>query len=496
MSRGSVLETSTSYRRSIKNGKIYLKQNKTIEFGLEQLSKEYNKANKKPIAFDFKSASSHLLKENSNYNQNIHYIHYYPGRIFPYVPYYLLSIQAFKHLDGYLLDPFAGSGTILLESMMNPFFKRNALGVEINPIGRLISKVKTTSLNIEKVAQYTEEIISLFRDVKNMTDDIPKFKNREIWFSNNASKKLYKLRNAIQGLEIDTNYKDFFWLCFSSIIRKVAKADPYIPPPVVLKLQKYKDNPSKYKYLKKHLENAENPNVIKLFVKAVENSKNKLYLLNKVKEINDGLVKAEIVWDDTRCIKKAQLSERGRINKDSTVSIAANSIDIIFTSPPYLTAQKYIRTNKLELFWLGYTEKEVSDLEKASIGTEKIQNDCETSSLGIESIDSLLDYALPISPERALMVHKYFRDMIESLREMYHVLKAGGYLIMVVGDNKVLGKRVYTYRLLADAATQIGFKEIVTLKDLIRSRSMLTKRNGTGGLIKHEYIIILRKKVQ
>jgi hypothetical protein len=38
-------------------------------------------------------------------------------------------------------------------------------------------------------------------------------------------------------------------------------------------------------------------------------------------------------------------------------------------------------------------------------------------------------------------------------------------------------------------------KVVLTLKDLIRNRSMITKRNGTGGLIKNEYITILHKEV-
>ena len=465
----------------------------TIKFGLDQLNNEYIKRCKEPIIFDFKSASSHLLNEDSNYNQCIHYIHYYPGRIFPYVPFCLLSIKDFMHLNGYLLDPFAGSGTILLEALMNSVIKRSTLGVEINPLARLISKVKTTPLNMGAITQYTEKIISTYKDAKDAIECIPEFKNREIWFSDDAIKKLCKLRHAIHFLEADSNHKDFFWLCFSSIIRKVAKADPYIPPPVVLKPEKYKGTPNKYQYLKEYLESTENPGVLRLFKEAVFNNKKRLELLNKLREIKEGIVKAEIIWDDARSIKRASLSECGRLNKNSTGDLTPGSVDIIFTSPPYITAQKYIRTNELELFWLGYTEQEVNDLKKVSIGTERVQKGYEMSPLGIKSIDLLLDYALSLSSERAFMVHKYFRDMMESLKEMYRLLNKQGYLILVVGDNKVLGKKVDTYRLLADVASQIGFAEIVTLKDTIRSRSMMTRRNGTGGLIKNEYVAILKR---
>jgi hypothetical protein len=93
------------------------------------------------------------------------------------------------------------------------------------------------------------------------------------------------------------------------------------------------------------------------------------------------------------------------------------------------------------------------------------------------------------------MIYKYFKDMLEALKEMHRLLRNNGYAILVVGDNKVLDKRVDTYRLLVDAAVSIGFTEICILKDTIRSRSMMTKRNGTGGLIKNEYVAILKKEV-
>ena len=136
----------------------------------------------------------------------------------------------------------------------------------------------------------------------------------------------------------------------------------------------------------------------------------------------------------------------------------------------------------------------ISKIEDAWNNKEKIKKDLEYASLGIESIDSLIDYVLLKSYERGLMIYKYFKDMLEALKEMHRLLDREGYLILVVGDNKVLGKKVNTYRLLADATVNTGFSEIVILKDTIRSRSMMTKRNGTGGLIKNEYVAILKKE--
>lgn len=468
---------------------------KTQQYQLKHLSREYRERKGLPIVFDFREASTQLLKYNHNRdNRYFQYIHYYPGRIYPYIPLYILSSKDFEHFDGYLLDPFAGSGTILLESIVNPVIKRNSIGVEINPLGRLISKVKTTVLNFGKIEKQMQEIRALYSSGTGIKDHVPSFKNRDLWFSPNATKKLARLRFAIDNLGTTRNYKDFFWVCFSVVIRKVAKADPYIPPPVVLKPEKYRDNPHKYERLKNFLKQAETPDVWGLFEGTVKSIRTKLEALKGFQELKSGIVKAEIIWDDARSIKRGSLSQCGRIKKGSFKKLSSNSVDLIFTSPPYLTAQKYIRTNRLELLWLGYSEEVVNDLEKTSIGTERVSAELEVSPVNVKPIDSLIDYTFSKSHERGLTVYKYFKDMIEALNEMHRLLKKDGYAILVVGNNKVLKKKVDTYRLLTEVAINLGFKEIVTLKDKIRGRSMMTKRNGTGGLIKDEYVIVLKKE--
>jgi len=459
---------------------------------LKGLIKTYQNNGRKPITFDFKGAYNLLLTVNENNNINYHHLHFYPGRIYPYIPRFLLSFADIREMNGTLLDPFAGSGTILLESLINPFISREVLGVEINPLGRLISKVKITPFNTSLVPKYLKELHKIYSNSSvNIHALIPIYKNINMWFSKDAISKLAKLKYAIQDLEAEKDIKDFFWLCFSSIIRKVSKADPYIPPPVVLKLEKYKNTP-KFDKLKEHLERVKSPNLWKIFEEEVLSNCKKL---NGVFDaLRDNPTEGKIIWDDAKEIKKGTLSERGFIDKTSSRSLPSNSVSIIFTSPPYLTAQKYIRTSKLELLWLGYSTEEINELERKSIGTERVKvSDIEE--LGYKNIDKLIERTLYKSKPRALAVYFYFKNMIEVIRELNRVLKNNGYMILVVGDNKVLKEWIGTYRLLADIVISEGFRELVILKDTIKSRSMITRRNGSGGLIKEEYVMIFQKEM-
>lgn len=468
---------------------------KSLGPNFEVLSKEYWTANRKPIAFDFKEATSYLLPEKDiESNFSYQYIHYYPGRIHPFIPRFIFALGDLAHLDGVMLDPFAGSGTILLECMLNPVLRRKCYGIEINPVARLISKVKTTAINDQEVGRCLAELRKIFTGVRKSDIDYPAFKNRDLWFTKPALTGLCKLRFSIDVLGASSDIKDFFWVCFSSMIRKVAKADPYIPPPVVLKPEKYRYSPRKYGRLIDFLKRAENPKVWSLFEDVVTANKSKMKDFSYCHQMSNCRIDAKLIWDDASAIKVGRMGERGIIYKDSSRRLQSEVIDLILTSPPYLTAQKYIRSNRLELFWLGYSEEDVNYLEKESIGSESVASNWEMEDLGIQSVDGLVKNTMSKSTERAQNIHRYFGKMKLALKEMYRVLRPGGFAILVVGDNKVRGKHIGTYRLLCDSAMKCGFEEVAILKDVIRGRSMMTKRNGTGGLIKNEYVIILEKR--
>lgn len=480
---------------------IYSKQMKIVEYEnlneiWKNLIRQYNRE-MKPISLSFKENVLDILNEKRS-NNYPHYIHYYPGKIFPYIPLFLFSLKDLCPLEGIVLDPFSGSGTVLLEAIINPLYKRNALGVEKNPLGRMISKVKTTQLNIESTMEMLNQISNCYYSISdNINLCVPEFKNNELWFSKKAIKNLSKLVYSIESLDANGNHKDFLRVCFSSVIRKVAKADPFIPPPVILKPYKYKNSPKKYDYLQRFLKNTEDPDIISIFKSIVENNLKSIDILNRIEGVSRNKIKVKIIWDDAKEINFSRLAERGKIIKNNTIRpLASNSIDFIVTSPPYLTAQKYIRTHKLELLWLGtLTEKEIRELDRDLIGTERVSiKDIDFSQqIGIKSIDRLIKWSLSVSPERAASIYKYFHDMQKAISEMYRVLKNDAYAVLIVGNNTVLKKKIETYRLLTDLAISVGFGEILVLKDNIRGRGMLTKRHDSGGLIKEEYIIVLKK---
>lgn len=451
---------------------------------------------KTPIKINFrKFVKSKLgIKRSDVFTHNIHS---YPGRLFPYIPIFFLSSNKYCPPKGKVLDPFSGSGTVLLESIVNPFFKRDVYGIEINPLGRLISKVKTTPIEPKRLNKKIEAVLNLISEANKTSNpkrSIPDFKNINLWYSEEAKNGLGLVKACIEKLR-DDDCKDFLWLCFSKLVRSVSNADPNIPPPVLLKVDKYKDS-YRYAELKKRVERNEHPDIASLFTKIVHTNVDRIKQLWSVDEIKDMKVKASIIGYDARRIRKSNCLVDGAITNNAEKRIN-NSISLIITSPPYLAAQKYVRSTKLELLWLGLTSKtELHDLQKRTIGTESISLRTKRENIGVKAIDSLLYKIEKYSKERMLIAYEYFKNMKQAFKQCYQVLKNNGYMVLVVGNNKIGKITVNTAQLLTDLAQESKFELVYILRDEIKDRGMITKRHGTGGLIKDEFVIVLNKKAR
>ena len=71
-----------------------------------------------------------------------HWIHWYPAKMFHRIPAEILGSFAGERLT--VLDPYCGSGTVLLEAALQG---HRAVGADVNPLARLISTVKTRRLD-------------------------------------------------------------------------------------------------------------------------------------------------------------------------------------------------------------------------------------------------------------------------------------------------------------------------------------------------------------
>jgi DNA modification methylase len=430
-----------------------------------------------------------------------HLLHRYPAKLLPYIPIYLLA-SLIAATDDVVLDVFAGTGTVLLESIIHAVNPRRAYGVEINPLARLISQVKTRPLDPDRLREGARDLLDRIRTYSG-TPVPPEFPGVDLWCRPKAKRELAVVRECIGSAGLEPAYEDFFWACFSSIIRDMSRADRRVGPPVRLTMKTVRRfGGDQRAVMEKVLRRKQRASAPTLFRQAVLRNTKRMAELWDSGRTGDlqTEVPARIVWDDARSLHFAPYLAKGRLDKSVATRLADNSIGIVITSPPYINAQKYVRTTKLELWWLDMVPPStdgLSEFARQFVGTERVLYDeyKELKLVANGRADALLRRIYGSSPERAGIVSRYFHDMRSVMAEVHRVLKPGGWLVLVVGDNTVCGNVVENHRILSEMAEQdLGFSLQTILVDEIRSRGLITKRHETAGVITDEWVLMLKKE--
>ncbi len=172
-------------------------------------------------------------------------------------------------------------------------------------------------------------------------------------------------------------------------------------------------------------------------------------------------------------------------------------INFIITSPPYINAQDYFRSYKLELYWLGITTpEEIKYLKKQTIGTENLYGIGPNSTLWNETelLNTVCGEIGQINKTKASIVQKYFENMKRIFEESQRVLDRKGHFCLITGNNKICGVQVPTHKILSDIAETTGFKIVEAGRDKIRDRSLPPNRNHDGGIIEEEWVTVFEKE--
>lgn len=432
---------------------------------------------KEPIEVNFRDLVDWVPYSDSY----THYIHSYPAKLIKHIPIFFLNSKILlPESNSLVLDPFCGSGTVLLESLLA---SHCAIGCDANPLARLIARVKTTKLDTRELVKIKASIMMKAKRFRKIIT--PNVVNIEHWFSESSIKQLSQLYRAINEVCIGKDKElEFFLSTFSSIVKKVSYADPNLSVPVRINPEKYIDSDIKERLLDKVLE-LEYIDVIDCFSNQIDKNISRISLLESA--YNES-VTAKIISIDARAITKSL---------DSNAELMeANSVDFILTSPPYAGAQKYIRSSSLSLGWLGLCEdKSLRDYEKLNIGREHYSKSeyIESIRFGLADIDDFFDEIEKENPLRAHINSNYLKEMESAISEMYRVLKKGKYCVIVIGNNEVCGRKFETQKYIRLLAERLGFSTKLVLVDDIHSRGLMTKRNKTASIINSEWILVFKK---
>ncbi|WP_323788898.1 DNA methyltransferase [Psychroserpens sp.] len=427
-----------------------------------------------PIEVSFRKLVTEVKTDRAT-----HLIHSYPAKLLMNIPYFFLNNTVLSNIGDNVLDPFCGTGTVLLESVLA---KRNAYGADANPLARLITNVKTTNYSIKKLEFYFEFIKE--KIVKEEIGSYPDVINIDYWFLPNVKEQLNQILYSIKLID-NPKCLDFFMICFSNCVKKVSLADNRVSVPVRLRYDQYPIGHPLREKNKEKLKSLKTIDVLAKFNTIVRDNINRF----KKEETNfSSKYKANIISTNAKRLVKP--------NKDLLKGIKSESIDLIITSPPYAGAQKYIRSSSLNLGWTELAKKdELKQLDSLSIGRENYlkKEYNELLKTGVEEADLLLNEIYTSNALRAHIAANYLIEMRTALNESFKALKKGGYFVLVIANNQVCKREFRTKDYLVQIAVELGLKIKFQLIDDIKSYGLMTKRNKTANIITREWVILFEK---
>jgi len=399
----------------------------------------------------------------ANTKEYTHRLHNYPAMMIPQVAGRL--IETYRKKDSVLLDPFCGSGTVLVEAKL---FGLNSYGIDINPLARLLSEVKTTLIEPYLLVRIKDKMLN---NLKNIPDVIeyktPNFHNIDFWFKERVVIQLAKIKKAILKIK-NQDIQNYFMASFSETVRLSSNT---------------KNGEFKlFRIEKDKLENY-NPDVLGIFKKKTEAN-----IRGMADFYKDADKKAwtKIIYGD---------SSKNNNVKDG-------SIDFLITSPPYgdsRTTVAYGQFSRLSAQWIDIFEdpNKASGVDNELLGgkaTKTLEH-----SLNSTYLKNSLGKIAKIDEKRAKDVLSFYIGLNDCLKQAHRILKPKKYFCLVIGNRLVKQVRIPTDFIIAELGEKIGF----TCEDIfvrnIPGKRMPIKNSPTNVIgateetMNKESIVILRK---
>ncbi len=337
----------------------------------------------------------------------------------------------------HVIDPFAGSGTVMVESMMHGI---DSYGVESNPYVFNIAQAKLQWASIDYTILHREclDVLKRAKKIDISRTEYPELISR--CFPSETLKRLEALKLSCFDVK-DEVARNFVWFIITSILRSTS-------PVGTAQWQYIQPNKSKSK-------------VIDPFVAYGE----------KLSEITDDILLLKGIYG------KDSASDVLKEDARNIISIPDGWADMVITSPPYANNYDYADAMRLEmLFWNDIDGwKDLQD--KVSVNlvlacTQHVSTLRKTVSGILESNllspihDEIVEKYSLLANEREnhggkknyhMMIAAYFYDMAQVFMSLNRVTSDNCKMCFVIGDSAPYGIYIPVDEWLGRLAQAAGF---------------------------------------
>lgn len=369
----------------------------------------------------------------------IHGIHAYPAKFPSFITTKTLSYLKDKtgKTPRAIGDVFCGCGTTAVEA------KRNGIsfwGCDINPVATLIAKTKSRDYDLQVLDNFFNQISEYYLNAPIIPSYDEANERLKYWYSQNQYNNLNHLNRSIEIIiKEDNEYKDFFACAFSNILKNTSM---WLTKSIKPQFDPHK-KPS---------------DVFTAFSRQYKKMRAAVLEFNNQPDVQAKFITANFL----------------------DAKLEPPSVDLIVTSPPYVTSYEYGDLHQLSSLWLGYVD-DYRELREGSIGSSFHSGDptglfSQLNDVGFKIVTQLYNR----SKRQARAVASYYRDMQQVAAKVYKMLSPEGHALFVIGNTEYKGVRIDNAKHLATALFKAGFSSVDITKRKISNKILTPYRDKNG----------------
>ncbi len=323
-----------------------------------------------------------------------------------------------KKQDGYIMDPFSGSGTSVLASSILGY---KSIGIEVNPFLYFLSKIKCVNYSNK-----FNLLLSNFKKLdinKQSLSEVPKLSISTKLFKKQLN-EILRIKNWINQIK-DKNCKELFFCAYLCSLDKAsfAKKDG--------NGLKYPKNKIPLRFKEVFISNLE---------KFIEDTK-------KVKIQNKPVI---FEGNNLQILSKKSFEKKYK-----------SKISLCVFSPPYANCFDYTEVYKTEL-WFGDFVKEYKDLR--NLRNKTLSSHLNKKFSDVKILKEIIPYIDKIKIKKLWskkiidMLTNYFYEMDVLISKLNTLISKNGKCVIVVGNSSYGNVAIPTDEILKKIAKKNGFK--------------------------------------
>ncbi|TKC93022.1 DNA methyltransferase [Polyangium fumosum] len=357
---------------------------------------------------------------------HVHGFHSYPARMHPVTAQRL--VESFSRPGNAVLDPFCGSGTVLVEARL---VGRKAIGVDANPLAVRLAALKLRDTTEADRAAFVEaaRAVALFADERRKAKSGPtrRYGPEDLaLFDRHVLLELDGVRAGIDRIE-EPAVRGELELVLSSMLTKLSR----------------RTSDTSERELERRIASGY---AARLFVRKAEE------LVARRAEASARLAAAP----------PARVLEGDARRLDG---IDDRSVDLVVTSPPYPGVYDYLAHHEARLRWLRLRPER---FERAEIGARR-----------------RLD---PMGPEEG--VARWEREIGDTLAALGRVMRPEASAILLLADSVVAGRPVYSVDVIRRVAPRARLR-VDTVASQPRPHFHVPTRSAFASRPRQEHAILL-----